>query len=283
MGPVSAPLPGGRLHLQHGPIDLVIGADGDRERAFQAAEARFATVLQELVEELPLLRTPLTPHSSAPGGETARRMHAACLPHAGVFVTPMAAVAGAVAETVLAAMLAAAPLRRAYVNDGGDIALHLGPGQAFSIAIADHTGHALGQVAVTAEDGVGGIATSGRHGRSLSFGITDSVTVLAATAAAADAAATLIGNAVDLPGHPAITRRPASEVRDDSDLGDRLVVTGVGALSPAEKAGALARGLCAAETMREKGLIRTAALFLQGAARVLGGGVAVAMGEPAAG
>jgi hypothetical protein len=25
---------GRRLHLQHGPIDLIIGADGDRESAF---------------------------------------------------------------------------------------------------------------------------------------------------------------------------------------------------------------------------------------------------------
>ena len=66
-----------------------------------------------------------------------------------------------------------------------------------------------------------GVATSGWRGRSFSLGIADAVTVLAATAAAADAAATIIANAVDLPGHPAIARRPASELEDDSDLGDR--------------------------------------------------------------
>ena len=47
-----------------------------------------------------------------------------------------------------------------------------------------------------------GIATSGWRGRSFSLGIADAVTVLAATAAEADAAATMIANAVDLPGHP---------------------------------------------------------------------------------
>ena len=52
-----------------------------------------------------------------------------------------------------------------------------------------------------------GIATSGWRGRSFSLGIADAVTVLAATAAEADAAATVIANAVDLPGHPAIDTR----------------------------------------------------------------------------
>ena len=53
-------------------------------------------------------------------------MHAAVLPYAAEhFITPMAAVAGAVAEEVLGAMMRAAELERAYVNNGGDIALHL--------------------------------------------------------------------------------------------------------------------------------------------------------------
>ena len=64
-----------------------------------------------------------------------------------------------------------------------------------------------------------GIATSGWRGRSFSLGIADAVTVLADRAAAADAAATIIANAVDLPGHPAIVRVPACELAPDSDLG----------------------------------------------------------------
>ncbi|MGB5068821.1 MAG: UPF0280 family protein, partial [Albidovulum sp.] len=111
---------------------------------------------------------------------------------------------------------------------------------------------------------------SGRGGRSLSMGIADSVTVLATDAAIADAAATLIGNAVDLPGHPAVTRCPASARQSDSDLGDRLVVTHVGALSAAEVDTALNKGAALAEDYRKQGLILGAALFLRGKSRLVG-------------
>ena len=46
-------------HFQHGPIDLVIVADGDAQAladAFEAAWRRFESVLCELVGELPALR-----------------------------------------------------------------------------------------------------------------------------------------------------------------------------------------------------------------------------------
>ncbi|MFD1342554.1 UPF0280 family protein [Litorisediminicola beolgyonensis] len=270
-GPVAAMLPGGRLHLQHGPIDLVIGAEGGREAAFRAAARRFETVLEELVGALELLRQPVSPAMTDPREETARRMvRAARTLAAREFLTPMAAVAGSVAETVLDAMRAAAPLRRAYVNNGGDIALHLAEGETYTAQIAGPDGQAFGRVTITANDPVRGIATSGRHGRSLSLGIADSVTVLAATASEADAAATLIANAVDLPGHPAITRRPANAVRDDSDLGTRAVVTACGALARADRDTALLGGLRRASDFRARGKIFGAALFLQGEARMLG-------------
>ncbi len=259
---------GQRLHLQHGPIDLVIGADGDRSAAFAAATRRFATILPELVAELALLRRPV---GAPPLGTVARRMVAATLPFgAAHFVTPMASVAGAVAEEVLAAMLAAAQLDRAYVNNGGDIALHLCPGQSFRLAIADPRNRPLGTLQIKAGDGIGGIATSGLGGRSLSFGIADAVTVLAATAAQADAAATLIANQVNLPGHPAIHRAPANRVQPDSDLGDRLIVTHVDPLGPAEVAAAMNHGVRAAEGFRQAGHLIDACLFLNGQCRALG-------------
>lgn len=260
-GPVAALLEGGaRLHLQHGPIDLIIGADGDRDRAFRAAANRFETVLSELVEELPLLR------STAPipaRGQVARMMQRAVAPHRG-FVTPMAAVAGAVAQTVLAAMVEAADLSQAYINNGGDIALHLVGDAHFTIALAGLDGHSLGQVRIDAKDPIRGVATSGRGGRSLSLGIADSVTVLAPTAAMADVAATLIGNAVDLPGHPDIARAPACDLQPDSDLGQRLAVTAVSQLTDAEARTALNRGAAVTTDMRQKGLVSGAALFLHG-------------------
>jgi ApbE superfamily uncharacterized protein (UPF0280 family) len=195
----------------------------------------------------------------------------------------MAAVAGAVAEEILHAMLAAAPLSRAHVNNGGDIALHLAPGTSYRLAIARPDGVALGTVQVAAGQGVGGIATSGRGGRSFSLGIADAVTVLAATAPQADVAATLIANAVDLPGHPAITRTPADRLQPDSDLGPRLVTTGLGPLTSVETARALDRGLAAATALREAGHIQAAALFLNGQSCTLGpaGLTCPALKEPA--
>ena len=269
-GPFARILPdGARLHLQHGPIDLIVGVDPvfSRPVAFRAAWQRFQTILEELVAELPLLRREV---GQMPEGAVARRMTRAAKPHAPIFVTPMAAVAGSVAEEVLAAMLAATPLTRAYVNNGGDIAFHLAEGQRFRMAIAGPDGSDLGRVDVGHDDVARGLATSGQGGRSFSMGIADAVTVLARTASEADVAATLIANAVDLPGHPAISRAAANCLQPDSDLGTRLVVTAVGRLTDAETALALERGVKTAQTMRDRRLILSGALFLNGQSRTLG-------------
>lgn len=265
-------LPDGRLHVQHGPIDLIIGADGARGVALAAALAAFEGVLEGLVAELGLLKTGGWRGETPPYGvqsPVAERMVSAVARHQG-FVTPMAAVAGAVADHVLAAMSPVKGLRRAYVNNGGDIALHLGAGEVFRLAMAGLDGSGLGAVEIGAGDAIGGVATSGQGGRSLSLGIAESVTVLARDAAAADVAATLIGNAVDLPGHCAIERVPAEEVQDDSDLGARLVVRRVGPLTADEVSRALARGVKLAEDMKRNRLIDAAALFLRGQNRVVG-------------
>jgi ApbE superfamily uncharacterized protein (UPF0280 family) len=257
---------GTRLHLQHGPIDLILMADPQdvRTTAFRAAAQRFKSILQELVQELPVLRSAVTSQSPKPIGTVAQKMHAAVLPHhVHGFVTPMAAVAGAVADEVLAAMLKAAPLTRASVNNGGDIALSLAPNAEFKLAMHALDNQPLGHITLTGSHKIGGIATSGRSGRSFSLGIADSVTCIAKTAAQADAAATLIANAVDLPGHTAIIRQPALERDPDSDLGSCAVVTGLGSLPPADIASALTAGETHAKHLLKQGLIEGAALFLK--------------------
>jgi hypothetical protein len=271
--PVVQRLPGDRLHLSHGPIDVVLRAWG-RPDAVRAAEAAaiaiFPGILPGLAAELPELRRPMAeaPRAAHP---VARRMVSACAAFAPVFLTPMAAVAGAVADALLAEMLRAAPLARAYVNDGGDIALHVAPGEALAIGLAaDPRRLALdGALRVTAASGIGGVATSGRLGRSFSLGIADAVTVLARDAATADAAATLIANAVDVDS-AAVTRAPADSLDPDSDLGARLVTVALGALSAAEAEAALAAGLARAEAFRAAGHIIGAALRLGGALRATG-------------
>jgi ApbE superfamily uncharacterized protein (UPF0280 family) len=265
-----------RLHLQDGPIDLIVeafGPPGEIENAYRAASARFETVLDELCIDLVFLRQQCLPESEWPHGVVARRMMAAVLPYASeLFITPMAAVAGAVAEEILAAMRASAELSRAYVNNGGDIALHLAPGQNFVVGIVERPDRPslFGTATLHASDPVRGIATSGWRGRSFSLGIADAVTVLADRAAAADAAATIIANAVDLPGHPAIIRVPACQLAPDSDLADRPVTQAVGELSSAEVNEALLAGVETAERLQKIGFIRSAALNLRGETRVVG-------------
>jgi ApbE superfamily uncharacterized protein (UPF0280 family) len=182
------------------------------------------------------------------------------------FITPMAAVAGSVAEEILGAMLDAARLERAYVNNGGDIALHLDQGEHFTVGLIDRPDrHGVTRtVIVDADDPTRGVATSGRHGRSFSLGIADAATVLARTASQADAAATIIANAVDLPGHPAIVRCPAHDLQPDSDLGARLVTRDVGELTGHEIRDALESGAACARKLLAAGLIDGAALRLQG-------------------
>ena len=267
---------GRRLHLQDGPIDLIVEARGSAagmRAAYDAAARRFTGLLDELCGELPLLRQAADPHGCPLQGTVARRMHAAVAPFAAAhFVTPMAAVAGAVAEEILDAMTGAASLQRAYVNNGGDIALHLATGESFTVGLMDRPDARglLRTMLVDAGDPARGIATSGRHGRSFSLGIADAVTVTARTASQADAAATIIANAVDLPGHPAVLRCPASELQPDSDLGGRLVTRDVGVLSESEIAAALTAGAQRARELLAAGLIEGAALRLSGETVVVG-------------
>jgi ApbE superfamily uncharacterized protein (UPF0280 family) len=263
---------GRRLYLNDGPIDLVIGVDAEPieiRRALEAAADRFITILDELCAELSLLRSNIS-MIAWPTSPIARCMFAAVLPYGHrCFITPMAAVAGAVAEAVLTAMTSAAPLRRAYVNNGGDIALHLSRNQSYKIGMVERpeTPSLFGFIGISAATRIRGVATSGWRGRSFSLGIADAVTVLAETAAQADAAATVIANAVDLPNHPSITRISAREIAPDSDLRDLPVTRHVGPLSLEEISQALGAGEAVAEQLRAQGLIHSAALCLQSQVR----------------
>lgn len=290
-----ASLPDGRWHFQHGPIDIVIGAHGAPlalAQAHQAAWSRFTQVLEELVAELPLLRQPLPLTRLAANGISplrgaiARRMWAACAPYHAGFITPMAAVAGSVAQELMACYDRPG-VDRAWVNNGGDIALHLAPGTSVRVglfadlgriqeAVADLSrGEALqdtdAQWEIAHASPVRGMATSGWRGRSFSLGIADSVTVLAATAAQADAAATVVANAVNVV-HPSVVRRPACEIRDDADLGALRVTVDVPRLPAAAVGDALQAGLNSALALQHAGLIQDCILVCQGQWRQTGRG-----------
>jgi ApbE superfamily uncharacterized protein (UPF0280 family) len=271
-----AALPSGGWHFQHGPIDVVIGAEGDPAAlaaAQTAAWQRFETILTELVDELPVLRRPVVEGPCPVRGPIARRMWSACLPFCGQYITPMAAVAGSVAEELVAAY-ARPGIERAWINDGGDIALHLAPGRSVRVGLfadlarfderAARDGITLdGRAEIGYATPVRGIATSGWRGRSFSLGIADSVTVFARTASAADAAATVVANAVDV-DDPRIVRRPASTIKDDSDLGELPVTVGVPVLDVATVERALQSGLGCARELVGRGLAVSCTLTCQG-------------------
>jgi len=282
MQPQRALLADGRWHFQHGPIDLVIGAEGEPcavEAAHESAWARFQNVLPELVTELRALRQPVRGPCPLQGA-IARRMWLACRPFHAQFITPMAAVAGAVAQEIIASYDSAG-ITRAWVNNGGDIALHLGSaGSGASVKVglfadlarfypADGTLPIDADFTVTADLPVRGIATSGWRGRSFSLGIADSVTVLARTAAMADAAATEIANAVNT-YDPRIERRPANTLKDDTDLGDTPVTVGVPPLGAEQVQVALQAGAARARALQRDGLIHSAVLVCQDRCAVIG-------------
>lgn len=272
-GASAARLADGRLHLQHGPIDLIIEAWGERAEvaaAYHQAIARFDNILEVLVQEMAGLRTPLSDAHPLLRGPVARRMLAACWPYRAIYITPMAAVAGAVADEILQAMLNERHLLKAYVNNGGDIALHLAPGNALTLGVVNNVDNPAidATIALDASMPVRGLATSGWRGRSQSLGIADAVTIFAADAATADAAATMIANAVNVE-HEAISRLPARKLRADSDLGDLPVTVAVGALPASAPANALANGCERARELQRQGLIYAAYLALQGEVRAV--------------
>ena len=263
-----------RLHLQHGPIDIIAHVDAPeevRKRLYTSASNRFSTVLVELVAEMDLLKQPWSADLPDPKGGIAQKM---CFAVRGsdIFVTPMAAVAGAVADEMLETMLFEAQkpdscvehIHRMYVNNGGDIAFWLNAGESFSIGVVDNPGipELNARVSLAYESPVRGIATSGWRGRSLSLGIADAVTVLAGSAATADAAATLIANDVNV-DYPGILKRPAYEVKDESDLGMLPVTVDVPPLPVDQISEALKRGAQTAGNFIRTGKIEAAYLSLQ--------------------
>ncbi len=272
-------LDGGRWHFSHGPIDIVAQAEGDAAAvgaSHEAAWQRFIPLLDELVAELAQLRQPVgAAHTLR--GPVAQRMWAACAPFRASFITPMAAVAGAVAQELIACYQRPG-VTRAWLNNGGDIALHLAPDASVRVGVfadlarfdpRDRGDLPLdGAFELTADQPVRGVATSGWRGRSFSLGIADSVTVLAATAAQADAAATVIANAVDV-DDAGITRRPANECKDQSDLGAIPVTVDVAPLASAQVRRALDAGAERAAALQREGLIWSAVLACQGQWRIV--------------
>lgn len=177
-------------------------------------------------------------------------------------LTPMAAVAGTFAD-IAGDWLLEKGASKVMINNGGDIALRLLENEKTKLGLtpsiqASRHSHILN---LTAEDGIGGIATSGLGGRSFTKGIASAVTVVAKTARVADACATLIANHCFIED-PGISRLPAELLDPNTDIPGHLVTVKVGELSPQTKMKALENGLQKAIELKSQGCIHGAVLFL---------------------
>ena len=248
-----------RLFLRHGPINIVLEAIGiDKDLAYQNVKGYFETLLEQLVLDMELLKEEVVFNRKF-NNKISQSMQDATERYSPAFITPMAAVAGSIADNILRVLINNTNLEKAYVNNGGDVSFYLNKNQIMKTSLAAIP-NMIAEIKY--KDKSRGIATSGWRGKSFSRGIADSVTVLADNAAMADAAATMIGNAVDIYNHPKIKKQPANEMYEDSDLKNLLITVEVGLLTKVEIKEALKNGYQTALQYINKDLINTALIQL---------------------
>lgn len=184
-----------------------------------------------------------------------RRMIEACRRTKTPRITPMAAVAGAIADFAAEAAVEAGSTK-VLVDNGGDVAIRLGQGERTRVGAKSQREVAGFDyvVELEASSAVGGVATSGLGGRSFTLGIASAAMAAAPSAAEADACATLIGNAT-LIDSPVIERSAAEEHDPDTDIKGYLVVDRVGDLAGAEIKLAIEQGLAEARRLAVLGAL----------------------------
>ena len=170
-------------------------------------------------------------------------------------LTPMAAVAGTIADAV-ADWLFGCGVTRAIVDNGGDISIRLLENETVTVGIRSDVNDRKISHVVCLDAGqiTYGITTSGVGGRSFTKGIASAVTVLAARASVADAASTAIANACFVEDSR-IVQLPAEKIDPNSDLAGTLVTTEVGPLSSEKKLTAIKSAQKKAEYLLQKGVI----------------------------
>ncbi len=182
---------------------------------------------------------------------------------------PMAAVAGVVAETVMDFLREAGAVK-AIVENGGDLAIHLDPGQTAAVGVRlglREIGPSRKLILSGDLQSSWGVCSSGLGGRSLTRGIADTALCVAASAAMADAAATALGNEATVDS-PAIKQTPAEILREDTDIRGLYVTESVGELAPDEIGAALERGLAYAHRLVDSQMILGALISLGGQVRL---------------
>ncbi len=249
-----------------GPMTLTISA-WDNERAMPVMAVRAAQTALESLEILADFQGYLKiPSSNLPIGRPLPRVVERAFEAARIVngnLSPLAAVAGAVAEevTVSASNLGA---DKVIVNNGGDIALYLKGRTRASVGLkALQSEELIGRLNLVAENAIGGVASSGWGGRSFSTGVADLVVVWADNAGLSDAAATYIAGQVEVRDKK-VRRVRAKDIDPFSDLNQAMVTAKVGRLSPRQCSEALEQGALASQKLFEARTIRGCFIMVQG-------------------
>ena len=258
-------LPDGRVFVDYGPTSMVITARREGSQLVELAEAVFPLIqqsLQEIAQMLPVLRRYPKEDDFSQLEGLPRVMAEAVLAIGEETLTPMAAVAGAVAD-VVADWIFARGADLVAVNNGGDVALRLGPGQQMRMGILPTLDGGISQVVtLRAEDQIGGVCTSGLGGRSLTRGIANSVSVFSSRCTLADACATHIANCSYV-SSPRVHTSLAGELDPESDIADLRVVCRVDALQEAEVRQGLAQIQQEAQKQWKRGNLKYVAADVQ--------------------
>ena len=255
------------MFLEIGPASLVIqGEKNGKPYEFEKEllVEKVNSILAEIREFLPVLKqkaykiknTKHMPDVPKKMVEAAKAIDEASL-------TPMAAVAGSVADGIKE-FLRNEGLDLASVNNGGDISIFNKKGRGLKIDIGDiNTGERSPYILNIEQLIDFGLATSGFGGRSFTLGLADIVTVIAATGAVADAAATFICNCTNIDSDQVI-RQKASEIDPLTDIPDDNITMRIGKLNEVDILNALENGLDIAANIKNKKHIYDAIIKFQG-------------------
>jgi ApbE superfamily uncharacterized protein (UPF0280 family) len=228
----------------------------------QAAQASFA-YLKGVAKHKTLLGNVAGNIKALPQNDLAQRMIESVRAIGDIDLTPMAAVAGTIADAV-ADWLFGRRLTKVVVDNGGDIAIRLAAGQTATVGIRPQINRLDISHIARLDDcrSSWGVTTSGLGGRSFTRGIASAVTVIAENASIADAAATSIANAC-IVEDSSIIQLPAEQLDPNTDLQGVNVTVDVGELSSGKKVQAVKMALSKADALCRQERIAGALIALE--------------------
>lgn len=260
-------LEGGDVVAEFGPMRLVIsafvGKVPQQQMSVRAAEESF-TYLERLARLKKFLgkRFPRMPADLK--DPIAIKMIRSVQAVGNQNLTPMAAVAGTIADAV-ADFLYNRGMTKVVVDNGGDVAVRLERKTSVTVGIRQEIDkqEISNVLSLDSRSSSWGVTTSGLGGRSLTRGIASAATVIARNASLADAAATDVANASYIED-PHVIQVPSEEIDPNTDIPGLNVTIKVGPLNEDKKSLSISRAIKRAEELTNKGIILGALVAVQG-------------------